>query len=332
MGSDPNRTLKEMQMLVMDSHWLLHVGSSYASAQTIVPAGMNPLVFSLVLLGVTMLIGVIAVLGGTGGGVIFTPLMMGFTPINSFIIRATGLFVALSGSLVAARPFLRRGLANTKLLLFAAVPYTIFAVIGALLAGYINATAGKTGAAIVSLALGCLVVFIALLMLFGGKHVEYPEVKKVDRFTERLALSSDYWENSLGKIVNYRIARAPVGILLFCVVGLISGLFGLGAGWAMVPVFNMALLAPVKIAAASSKVLIGIGDTGAVWPYLMSGAVFPLFVVPSIVGLAAGTFIGTRIMPMVKAGFIRWVVVFVLLGSGGKLVFDGLRVFLAHGG
>ena len=93
--------------------------------------GIDPAIFAIVLVGITTIIGVVAVLGGTGGGVIFTPLLMGFTPINSYIIRATGLFVALSGSLIAARPFLRKGLANMKLLLFAAVPYTIFAVTGA---------------------------------------------------------------------------------------------------------------------------------------------------------------------------------------------------------
>jgi uncharacterized membrane protein YfcA len=292
---------------------------------------MNPVEFALVLFGVTTLIGVVAVLGGTGGGVLFTPLMMGFTPINSYIIRATGLFVALAGSLIAARPFLRKGLANTKLLLFAAVPYTIFAVVGALLAGYLNTNMGETGSAMVNLILGCLVVFIALLMLLGGKEVEYPEVKKTDSFSERLALSATYWEKSLNKVVSYKISRAPVGILLFSFVGIISGLFGVGAGWAMVPVLNMVLFAPVKVAVASSKVLIGIGDTGAIWPYLLNGAVFPLFVIPSIAGVVAGTAIGAKIMPVVKASFIRWLVIFILLGSGGKLVFDGLKIFFFQG-
>jgi uncharacterized membrane protein YfcA len=314
-------------MLVTSKLWLLHGHLSYASASASTALGITPAEFSLILFGVTTLIGVVAVLGGTGGGVLFTPLMMGFTPINSYIIRATGLFVALSGSLIAARPFLRKGLANIKLLLFAAVPYTIFAVTGALLAGYLDKTMGQTGTAIVNLVLGCLVVFIALLMLLGGKQVEYPEIKKVDSFTERLALSSSYWEKSLKKVVNYKIARAPVGILLFCFVGIISGLFGVGAGWAMVPVLNMALFAPVKVAVASSKVLIGIGDTGAIWPYLMNGAVFPLFVIPSIAGVVVGTALGARIMPVVKAGFIRWLVICILLASGGKLVYDGLKIF-----
>jgi uncharacterized membrane protein YfcA len=280
--------------------------------------------FFFVFLAISIVIGIIAVLGGVGGGVVFTPLMMGFTSIDSFIIRATGLLVAMAGSLVAARPFLNRGLANMRLLLMAAVPYAVFAIIGAMLAGYVKSSAGDTGEAIIRLVLGGLVIGIAFLIIFGGRRVEYPEVKNVDGITKRLALATSYYEQSLDKVVSYKIARAPVGILLFCFVGLISGLFGLGAGWAMVPALNLAMLAPLKVAAASSKVLIGIGDTAAVWPYMMDGGIFALFAVPCVIGLVIGTIIGAKIMLRVKAGFVRYLIIAVMFGSGIKLVLDGI--------
>lgn len=286
--------------------------------------GMSPTVFFVVFLLINIVIGIVAVLGGVGGGVIFTPLMMGFTSIDSYIIRATGLFVAMAGALVAARPFLRRGLANIRILLFAAVPYSIFAIIGALLAVYVHRTFGETGELYVKLSLGILVVGIAFLILFGGKKVEYPEVKHVDSFTERLALPLAYWEESLGKVVDYKVTRAPISMLMFCGVGLISGMFGLGAGWAMVPVFNLVMLAPLKVAATCSKVLIGIGDTAAVWPYIMGGGIFPLFAVPCMIGLVVGTLIGAHIMVKVKAGFVRYIIIVVMFGAGAKLIQTGL--------
>jgi uncharacterized membrane protein YfcA len=296
----------------------------FASDQVDPATTFSPITFSLVLLVVTTIIGVVAVLGGTGGGVIFTPLMMGLTPIDSYIVRATGLLVALAGSLIAARPFLHKGLANIKLLLIAAVPYTIFAVIGSLMAVYIKNTMGDTGEALIRLILGILVVGIAFLIIFGGKRVEYPEVKKIDRLSERLAVGTMYWEESLKHAISYKIARVPVGLVLFCFVGMISGLFGVGAGWAMVPVLNMTMFAPLKIAAASSKVLIGLGDTGAVWPYLLNGGIFPLFAIPSMVGLVVGTSIGAKIMPRVNASFVRWLVIGIMFASGGKLLYDGI--------
>ncbi|MCK5318734.1 MAG: sulfite exporter TauE/SafE family protein [Anaerolineales bacterium] len=280
--------------------------------------------FFFIFLVISIFIGIVAVLGGVGGAVVFTPLMMGFTPINSFVIRATGLLVAMAGSLVAARPFLNRGLANIRLLLIAGVPYAVFAVIGALLAGYLEETAGDTGDAIIRLALGVLMLGISGLILFAGKRVEYPEVTKVDGITERLALATSYYEESLRKVVSYKIARAPVGIGLFCFVGFISGLFGLGAGWAMVPTLNLVMLAPLKVAAASSKVLIGIGDTAAVWPYMMDGAIFALFAVPCVLGMVIGTVIGAKIMLRVKVGFVRWLVILLMCGAGVKSVMDGI--------
>jgi uncharacterized membrane protein YfcA len=290
--------------------------------------GLSPALFALVLLLICIAIGIVAPLGGVGGGVIFTPLMMGFTPINSFIIRATGLLVAMFGSLRLARPYLHRGVANMRLLLFAGVPYSISAVCGALLAGYVQRTAGESGEAIIRLILGVLVLAIALLLLIGGRSIEYPEVKKVDRFTEKLSLGMSYWEASLDKIVHYKVKRAPIGILLFCVVGLVSGLFGMGAGWATVPVFNLLMLAPLKVAATSSSVLIGIGDTAAVWPYLQAGGIFPLVAVPCTVGMIVGATIGSRIMLKIRPSFVRWVIIAAMLGSGVKLVFDGIGLLM----
>jgi uncharacterized membrane protein YfcA len=92
----------------------------------------------------------------------------------------------------------------------------------------------------------------------------------------------------------------------------------------MVPALNLVMLAPLKVAAASSKVLIGIGDTAAVWPYMMDGGIFALFAVPCVLGLVVGTIIGAKIMLKVKAGFVRYLIIVIMFGSGIKLVLDGV--------
>jgi hypothetical protein len=84
------------------------------------------------------------------------------------------------------------------------------------------------------------------------------------------------------------------------------------------------MLAPLKVAAASSKVLIGIGDTAAVWPYMMDGAIFALFAVPCVLGMVIGTVIGAKIMLRVKVGFVRWLVILLMCGAGVKSVMDGI--------
>jgi uncharacterized membrane protein YfcA len=260
---------------------------------------------------------------------VFTPLMMGFTSIDSYIIRGTGLVIAMATGLMASRRFLGRGLANIKIVLFAGVPYAGFAVLGALMAGYLRETLGEVGEAAIRVCLGAIVIIVASWMLFGGKNTQYPVVRNVDSFSKKLGLAMAYWEESIGKIVDYKVSRAPVSILLFCFVGFVSGVFGLGAGWAVVPALNLVMLAPLKVAAASSSVLISVGDTAAVWQYVKGGAIFAPFVVPCLIGIMLGAIIGSRIMVKINAGFVRWVVIAIMFGSGIKLLLDG-AIRLVH--
>ncbi|MBN1808452.1 MAG: sulfite exporter TauE/SafE family protein [Planctomycetes bacterium] len=288
------------------------------------PAAMNPWVFAGALLVACTIIGALSTLAGVGGGVIFTPLMLGFTPLDSYIVRTTGLFVAMAGALIAARPYLRKGLANFRLLMLAAVPTALFAVAGALLAAYMKETAGETGEAVIRLVLGVLVLGIGVVFIAAGGRTEYPEVGEVDAFTARLGLGMTYREESLGRPVAYEVKRAGTGLALFCGVGLVSGMFGLGAGWAIVPVFNLVMLAPLKVAASCSSAMIGIGSTAAVWPYLMGGGMFPLVAIPCLLGMVIGAAIGSKIMLRAKPKSIRWVIIGVVLVAGVRLVIRAL--------
>ena len=172
------------------------------------------------------------------------------------------------------------------------------------------------------LALGIIVMAVGAMYLLV-KGTAYPGIDWVDRFTRRLGLGMAYWEESLRKRVDYKVTRSPIGICLVCLVGFISGALGLGAGWAITPLFNFIMLVPLKVAAASSAVIISLGDTAAVFPYLMSNSVFPVYAVPTIAGLILGAEIGSRIAVKVKAKFIHYVLIAIMLGTGLKLIITG---------
>jgi uncharacterized membrane protein YfcA len=94
----------------------------------------------------------------------------------------------------------------------------------------------------------------------------------------------------------------------------------------MVPVYNLVMLAPLKVAAATSKVLIGLGDTAGVWTYINGGGMFPLFTVPAMVGVTVGSYIGTRIMLRVNAGFVRWVIIVIMFLAGIRLMIKAASI------
>ncbi|NOZ01245.1 MAG: sulfite exporter TauE/SafE family protein [Deltaproteobacteria bacterium] len=300
---------------------MLQGGPGFA-AETTAGEGMSPYLFSLIVFLVCTGIGTIAIIAGTGGGVLFTTLFLGFTSIHPDIVRATGLLAAVCGTRIGARRYLRKGVANIRLVLLLGSCYALFAVIGAVFGLTITRRFGDTGIAAIKLSLGIIVMAVGVMYLLV-KGTAYPEIEWVDRLTRRLGLDMAYWEESLRRPVSYRVTRALPGALVVCVVGFISGTLGLGAGWAITPLFNFVMLVPLKVAAASSAVIISLGDTAAIFPYLMSNSIFPVYAVPTITGLILGAEIGSRIAIKVKPQIIRYVLIAIMLGTGVKLVITG---------
>jgi hypothetical protein len=103
-------------------------------------------------------------------------------------------------------------------------------------------------------------------------------------------------------------------------------MFGLGAGWANIPVLNLLMGAPLKISVATSKFLLSITDTSAAWVYLNKGGIIPLVAIPSIVGLMLGSLVGVKILARAKPAAIRYIVIAVLLFAGVRALLKGLGI------
>jgi hypothetical protein len=271
-------------------------------------------------------IAILAVMGGIGGGVLFTPIMLAFTSVDSLIIRATGLVVAMFSGLISTGPFMRRGLANLKICILAAAAYGIGAFAGAQGAIMVADQLGETGEGLIRLALGVIILCLAMYFIFGGQKIEWPEVKNVDGFTKWLNLRQPYFEASECRVIDYEVTRAGLLTVAVLGVGVLSGFFGLGAGWAITPALNMIMGAPLKVAAACSGVLLGMGDCVALWPYLLQGAIIPLFAAPWLVGQVLGGLVGAYVLMKVKAGFIRILLIGVMFFTTYGLVTKGLAV------
>ena len=272
----------------------------------------------------SLVIALLAVLGGIGGGVMFTPVMLAFTPVDSLIIRGTGLIVAMFSGLISTGPFMRSGLANMRVSVFLCCGFAIGAFSGANGAILVAQHMGAAGEGLVRLILGVILLILALYFVVGGKKIEWPQVDKSDKFTEMLKLRQPFYEPSLNKVVDYGMKRSPWALLCIVGVGLLSGFFGLGAGWAIVPAQNLVMGVPLKVAAANSGVLLGMGDCIAVWPYIMMGAIIPIFAAPWLVGQVLGGLLGAIVLIQVKAGFVRYLLIGFMVFSCWGLVTRGL--------
>lgn len=272
----------------------------------------------LVLLILSFVLGVFAVLAGVGGGVLYVPIVSGFLPFHLDFVRGAGLIVALTGALAAGPGLLRKGMADLRL----AIPVALIAstcAIGGAMIGLALPTH------IVQTLLGATILGIVAIMI-KAKKSEFPNVPKADALSKSLRIMGVYYEPTVGKDIDWKIHRTPTGLVMFVFIGVMAGMFGLGAGWANVPVLNLVMGAPIKISVATSKFLLSITDTSAAWVYLNKGAVLPLMVVPSVIGIMLGSFIGVRVLAVTKPAVIRIIVIVVLGVAGLKALLKGLGI------
>jgi len=299
--------------------WLLSSPAwATAEAAAAAPSGRAWWFWPVVLFFFCFALGILAVLAGVGGGVLYVPLVSGFFPFHLDFVRGTGLLVALAGALAAGPGLLKRNLANLRLALPVALIASSCAIVGALLGLALPTN-------IIQIALGATIIFIAALLSFS-KNVERPVVEVQDGIGGALKMAGAYMEPSTGESIEWKTHRTLPGLILFIVIGVMAGMFGLGAGWANVPVLNLLMGAPLKLSVGTSKFLLSITDTSAAWIYLNQGCVIPLMAVPSIVGLMLGSFVGVRILAVAKPKVIRYIVIGVLLFAGGKALLKGLGI------
>lgn len=272
----------------------------------------------IILLAVTFVMGILAVLGGIGGGVLFVPIISGFFPFHLDFVRGAGLMVALTGALAAGPSLLKMNLASLRLAMPAALIASISAIFGAMIGLAIHTE-------IVHIALGVVILVICIVMITARKS-EYPVFPHADRLSSAMRICGIYQEVSTGETIDWKVHRTPLGLFLFVIIGFGAGMFGLGAGWANVPVLNIVMGAPLKISVATSKFLLSVTDTSAAWIYMNKGCLLPLMVVPSIVGIMLGSFVGVRTLKITKPTVVRWIVIGLLAFAGVRTLLKGLGI------
>lgn len=316
------RHSKILFIMVLLSISILIAGNVFASAepsaaQEVATAAQHVWWFwPLVLFILSFVLGIFAVLAGVGGGVLYVPIVSGFLPFHLDFVRGAGLIVALTGALAAGPGLLKKAMADLRLAIPVALIASTCAIIGAMIGLALPTNVIQT-------MLGATILGIVVIMM-KAKKSEFPDVPKSDALSQSLRIMGVYHEPTIGKDINWKIHRTPTGLVLFVFIGVMAGMFGLGAGWANVPVLNLVMGAPIKISVATSKFLLSITDTSAAWIYLNNGAVLPLMVVPSVVGIMLGSFIGVKVLAVTKPAVIRIIVIVVLGVAGLKALQKGL--------
>lgn len=316
----PRGILSRRRMLFSLLLFVICVNVPAAAATGAHAAGTMPWwAWPLLLFGVCFLLGIVAVPAGVGGGVLFVPIVGGFFPFHLDFVRGGGLMVALASALAASPGLLRLGLASLRLALPLSLLVAISQIIGAMIGLILPASVAQ-------ISLGAIILGIVILML-TAKKADIPGIPRADPLSTALRINGIFHDRANKTDVEWIVHRTPQALLTFIFIGVIAGMFGLGAGWANVPTLNLLMGVPLKVAAGSSSLILSMTSSAA-WVYINQGAILPIIVVPSIIGMMMGAMIGVRLLRVVKASVIRKMVIAMLLFAGIRALLKGLGIWM----
>ncbi len=178
---------------------------------------------------------------------------------------------------------------------------------------------------LVQFALGLTLLAIVALM-WRSRRSDFPHVESADRWSAALRMNGVYFDAGADRVVEWKTHRTKAGLVMFIGIGAMAGMFGLGAGWANVPVLNLLMGAPLKVSVATSMFVLSIVDSSAAWVYLNQGAVLAIVTVPSIIGMMLGSTIGVRLLTVASASLLRKVVIVLLLVAGGRALLKAFGI------
>ena len=108
-------------------------------------------------------------------------------------------------------------------------------------------------------------------------------------------------------------ARMPMAATASVGAGVASALLGIGGGLIKVPVMHLVLGVPLRIATATSNLMVGVTASTSAIVYLLRGGVDAYAAGPTAIGVFIGASLGSRLGHRVDLRFLRLLFVVVLL-------------------
>lgn len=273
---------------------------------------MNVLIFSLLIWICALAAGLLGSLTGLGGGVVIVPILVVAFKVDIHYAAGASLISVIATSSGAAAAYVREGFSNLRIGMFLEVATTLGALLGAFLVAKVSPSS-------IAIIFGLVLLFSAILSLRPPRpHSSRP----ADTLAERLRLNGEY--PSRDGMKAYTVHRVPLGFLVCHCAGILSGLLGIGSGALKVLGMDQAMEIPFKVSTATSNFMIGVTAAASAGIYFHRGYVDPSLVMPVMLGVLIGSFIGARILPGATTKYLRYLFAVAIVALGVEMLFKGI--------
>ena len=263
---------------------------------------------SALMIGGGIAAGLFGSLLGLGGGILIVPLLtLGFgLPLLTAVGVSLVCVIMTSGA--AAGVYLERHVANLRL----GMALELFTACGALAGGLIAFLLPER---VLEGLFSALLLYVAVTM---ARRRETPAaeanggrpVVPGDGGGMIAALSGP----------GYRIRRLGFGAIGSVFAGVVSALLGVGGGLVKVPVMHIIMGVPLRVATATSNLMIGITASASAIIYLLRGGIDPYVAAPTGIGVFVGASLGSRIAHRIDLRILRTLFVAILLYTAWQMI------------
>jgi uncharacterized membrane protein YfcA len=244
--------------------------------------------------------GALGSLLGIGGGVFLVPFLNAGLGVDFGVARAVSLMTVIATSSAVSAGTAGRHTVNLRLGMVLEVASTT----GGLIAGL---TVERISSGHLSLIFAVVTALIAALMV---SRLEKRNVLSAD--ADPGPLGGRYFEEESGREVAYRVKRLPLGLFASLMAGAVSGTLGIGGGILKVPVLNGWCGVPMRAAAATSALMIGVTAAASVPLFYARGQVNPPLAAAAVLGVLAGSRLGFQFGGRARAKWLKLLMACVL--------------------
>lgn len=256
----------------------------------------------LIVMGCGAAAGALGALLGIGGGVFLVPFLNAWFGIDFKTAAAISLVTVIATSSAVSAGTAGRNLINLRLGMLLEVASAAGGVAAGMTVAHLSDITLERGFAVAA-------ALIAVLMLTRLQQQNVILDLRVDPGP----LGGRFHNEESGCDVVYRVRRLPVALAISFVAGNVSAAFGIGGGILKVPVLNAWCGVPIRVAAATSSLMIGVTAVASVPIQYAHGYVKPPLAAAAVLGVLVGSRAGLWFGGRARAKWLKVLMAVVLM-------------------
>ena len=274
---------------------------------------MTVLVFTLILLLSAYAAGLLGSLTGLGGGVVVIPVLtLGFGVDFHYAIGAA-LVASIATSSGSGSAYVKEGITNIRLGMFLEIATTIRAVVGAIVAVWLNNSA-------IAIIYGCVLILTAAMQ--QRRKSDHDGVKGSE-MARRLKLFGT-WPQKDGSMKHYELRHVGGGFSVMLIAGVLSGILGIGSGVLKVIAMDGIMKVPFKVSTTTSNFMMGVTACASAVVYIQRGNIVPGIACPVLIGVLFGALTGARLLKKLDVRLLRQIFCVAILLVAMNMIYQGV--------